>query len=220
MKIFIFLLSFTFVYSNVFAGALEAGAKSVEKFFGVGGEQCPECPKCPDKFYKLKDVRRSPFEAEVGVSGFITPAGGAPQFRTDSFRITLAHNFSRVLKVYATYDALNVDKIKYENSAYDEKWRYQTISGGIGFYVHPLIEIFAGAGKSLPDNSDGTEELEVSMEYGAKVYLPIKSLGYRVVFGLVSREAKIADEGADIKKSQADGSVNIIFVGLSLPLGW
>lgn len=221
MKIVTVLIACIFLCASAYAGVLQRGAEKIEGIIGIGDNKCPECRSCPEKDdVSFKDIKRSPFEVEARLNGFMTPSGGSPQFRTDSFGFTFAHNFSAVLKVYASYDISNIDKTAYENSLYDEKWSYQSITAGVGWYVHPVIEIFFGAGKTFPDNSEGSEELDVTIEYGIKVYMPINALGYRFVCGLLSREAPLADDNTDIQRSQADGSTNIIFAGVSLPIGW
>jgi len=186
--------------------------------------ECPACPAlengvvCPDT--PLNEINRPPFEIEVRLDGFVTPTGGSAQFKAENFTFSGKHNFSPVLNVYVSYSIASVDKTEYENSLYDSAWHYQTFMTGIGWYVHPIIEIFGGAGKTMAKNAEGSEELGVTIEYGIKAHWPLNQLGYKLFGGLVTREAPLAEEGSDISRSLADASANYIFIGVALPLGW
>lgn len=192
---------------------------------GVGGKcECPACSTlsdqgviCPDT--PVKEIKRPPFEIEARLDGFVTPTGGPAQFTAENFTFSVKHNFSSVLDVYGAYSIATVDKTDYENALYDPVWHYQTIMFGVGWYVHPIVEIYGGAGKTIAKNSEGSEELGLTIEYGIKAHLPLNQLGYKIFFGLVSREAPLADEGTDIARSPADASANYIYCGVALPLG-
>lgn len=176
------------------------------------GVVCPDTP--------VKEIKRPPFEIEARLDGFATPSGGTAQFSGENFTFTLKHNFSPVLNVYGSYSIAKIDKTEYENSLYDKTWNYQTIVGGIGWYIHPIVEIHAGAGKTMAQNSQGSETLGVTIEYGIRAHWAINQLGYKFIVGLVTREAGLADEGTDIARSPADASANYIYAGVALPVGW
>ena len=193
-------------------------------FDGTNTCECPECPAlqngvvCPEM--KLKEIKRPAFEIEARLDGFTTPTGGPAQFRAENFTFTGKHNFSPVLNVYGSYGVMTVDKTEYDGSLYHKTWSYQTIMAGVGWYVHPIIEIFAGVGKVIPKNSEGSEELNVAIEYGIKAHWAINAIGYKIIAGLVTREVPMADDGADIRRSQAEASHTSIFAGVALPIGW
>lgn len=209
-----------------FAGPLSNAATTVEGWFSDTENKCvcPACPAlengvvCPDT--PLPDVARPPFEIEAIVDFFGTPATGAPQFSVENFSFRFKHNFSSVLNVYGSYSTATFDKKAYIGSLYDETWQYQTLMIGAGWYVHPIIEIFGGAGKVLAKNSEGSEELGMAIEYGVKAHWPINQLGYKIVTGLLTREVPLADEDVEISRSQAEASATYIFIGVALPIGY
>jgi hypothetical protein len=189
-----------------------------------GGQcECPACPTiqagvvCPSTPYD--EIQRPPFEIESQLDFFATPSGGSAQFHAENFTFRFKHNFSPVLNAYIAYGVSTVNKTEYKSSLYDATWQFQTFTGGVGWYVHPIIEIFGGAGKTMAKNADGSEPLGVTVEYGIKAHWAINQLGYKFIFGLVTRESPLADEGTDIRRSQADASGNFIFAGVALPVG-
>ncbi len=191
-------------------------------------EQCPDCPPCPA--YSVQggvvcpstpaaEIARPPFELEAVVDFFTTPAGGSPQFGIENFTFRGKHNFSPVLNVYVSYSVATFEKTDYEGSLYDKTWQYQTAMLGVGWYVHPVIEIFWGAGKVQAKNAEGAEELGLAIEYGIKAHYPINQFGYKLIGGLLTREVPLADDNVDISRSQAEASATYIFVGVAFPIG-
>lgn len=184
-------------------------------------ETCPALAKgviCPNTPYD--EVRRPAFELEARLDGFVTPAQGSAQFHADNFSFTFKHNFSPVLNIYGAYSVATLQKTDYESSLYDPTWHYQTFMAGLGWYVHPIIEIFGGVGQVISSNSEGSEDLGVAIEYGIKAHYAMNQLGYKFIFGLLTREVPLADEGVDITRSAAEASATYIFAGIALPIGW
>lgn len=216
---------FFLLLSTPLQAADEGFITRIGKFID-GKKQTAECPTCPTKSGVVcpstpyDEIKRPPFEIEARLDGFATPAQGSAQFHMENFSFTFKHNFSPVLNVYGAYSVATLEKTAYENSLYDETWHYQTVMGGIGWYVHPIIEIFGGAGKVMAKNSEGSEDLGLAVEYGIKAHYALNPLGYKFIFGLVTREVPLADEGVDINRSAAEGSATYIFAGVALPVGW
>lgn len=185
--------------------------------------ECPVCPAleggavCPDT--PLKDIKRPWFELGFNIDGFEAPAGGRPQFHAENYTVLAIYNLSPIVYLYGSYSTRNVDKINYEGSVYDPIWSYQTFIAGAGWYIKPTIKIFAGLGKVLPKNSEGSEELSFALERGIAWDIPLKQ-GYKLVISFRSIEAALADDEAHIAASQADGSTNVLSIGLALPLGY
>ena len=229
MKRLIFVFIFICLSINAFGAEPQSEKGWITRFGelidGKSGKcECPACPVlesgvvCPDT--PVKEIKRPPFELEARLDGFVTPTGGTAQFSGENFTFVLKHNFSAVLNVYGSYSIATVDKTEYENSLYDKTWNYQTVIAGVGWYVHQIIEIHAGAGKTITKNSEGSETLGVTIEYGIKAHWAINTLGYKFIVGLVTREAPLAEEGTDIARSPADASANYIYAGVALPVGW
>ena len=189
------------------------------KWIDDGEPECAACPKvvCPDTPYK--DIKRPDFELGLRLDGFESPAGGRPQFHAENFSLSFYHNFSPVFYLYGSYSARNVDKIDYDGSVYDKEWSYQTFIAGVGFYMRPTLRVFAGLGKVIPKNAEGSEELTFALERGIAWDIPLSGLGYKLTVSFRSVEASLADDDAHIAASQADASTNILSVELVLPLG-
>jgi hypothetical protein len=187
-------------------------------------EKCPACPSfengivCPDTPYE--EIHRLPFELELRLDVFEAPAGGRPQFHAENFSAVLWHNLSPVFQLYGSYSSRSIDKIAYEGSVYDKQWNYQTFVGGVGFYVRPTLKIFAGIGKVIPKNANGSEELSFALERGIAWDIPLNKMGYKLGVSFRSVEAGLASDDAHIAASQADASTNIIAVALLIPIGW
>lgn len=226
MKKLISLIALICLSVPVLAGPLSSAANTVEGWFSDKENKCvcPACPAlengvvCPNT--PLPDIQRPPFEIEAIVDFFGTPASGAPQFSVENFTFRPKHNFSSVLNVYMSYSTTTFEKKDYVGSLYDKTWQYQSLIFGAGWYVHPIIEIFGGGGKVLAKNSEGSEELGMAIEYGIKAHWPINQLGYKIVTGLLTREVPLADEEAEISRSQAEASATYIFIGVALPIGY
>jgi hypothetical protein len=224
-KFFLTFLAFTLAFSAM-ADGNDGIVTRFGKWIDGSSKQC-ECPACPVlengvvcRDTPLKDIKRPPFEIEARLDFFATPTGGPAQFHAENFAFTFKHNFSRVLNIYGSYAITTIDKNEYVGSLYDRTWSYQTFTAGLGWYIHPVIEIFGGAGKVLPKNSAGTEELAMAIEYGIKAHWAINTLGYKAICGIVTREVPLADEGVDINRSLAEASATYIFAGVALPVGW
>lgn len=223
-KLFLFL-SLLCLPLMAMAGPLSSAAETVEGWFNDAGQcECPTCPTvskgvvCPDT--EIKDIQRPPFEVEAILDFYSAPTGGSPQFAAENYTFRGKHNFSSVLNVYGSYSTSSLDKRDYEGSLYDTNWQYQTIMMGVGWYVHPVIEIFGGVGKVMAKNSEGSEELGMAIEYGIKAHYALNQLGYKVVAGLLTREVPLAEEDAHIIRSQAEASATQIYIGVSLPIGY
>lgn len=224
-KLFLGLLIVLFVLDSPLQAAEKEGfITRLGKFIdGKKSSECPVCPTiengvvCPNTPYD--EIKRPPFEVEARLDGFATPAQGSAQFHVDNFSFTFKHNFSPVLNLYSSYSIANIEKTNYENSLYDKTWHYQTLMAGLGWYVHPIIEIFAGVGKVIANNSEGAEELGMAIEYGIKAHWAMNPLGYKFIAGLVTREVPLADENVEIQRSSAEASATYIFAGVALPFG-
>lgn len=185
--------------------------------------ECPACPAsregvvCPGMAYEK--IRRPGFELGLRLDGFESPAGGRPQFHAENFSLSFYHNFSPAFYLYGSYSARKVEKIEYEGSVYDKEWNYQTAIVGAGFYMRPTLKIFAGLGKVIPRNAEGSEELSFALERGVAWDIPLSGLGYKLTISFRSVEASLADDDAHIAASQADASTNILSIELALPLG-
>ncbi len=182
---------------------------------------CPPCAAseravCPNTPYD--EIKRSPFELQLSLDLFESPAGGRPQFHASNWSAGLIHNLSPVFYLYGAYSSRSVDKIDYEGSVYDKTWSYQTFLAGAGFYLRPTIKIFGGIGKVIPKNAEGSEELSWAIERGIAWDIPL-NVGYKLTIGFRSIDAGLADEDAHIAASLADASTNILFIALALPLG-
>lgn len=224
-KFFISFLLFCYAIP-VFAETGSIPRKLADWWDNPAGKKC-ECAACPviDKNVVCPDtpfenVKRPPFEIEAIVDAYSTPSGGSPQLSIENYTFRGKHNFSPVLNVYVSYSTSSVDKIEYPGSLYDKNWQYQTVMAGVGWYIHPVIEIFGGAGKVMAKNSAGSEELGLAVEYGVKAHYALNSLGYKIICGLLTREVPLADDNADITRSQAEASATYIFVGFALPIGY
>lgn len=185
---------------------------------------CPTCPIgsegviCPDT--PVEDVKRAPYEIGIRSDIFVTPTGGPAQFHIDNFTLQFKHNYSRVFNVYASYSSATIEKTEYDNSLYDKTWHYQTIVAGIGWYIHPIFELFVGIGKIDAQNSEGSEELGIVLERGLRAHWALNNLGYKINIALISREIPLADEGVDINRSPAVATHTSISVGIDIPIGW
>lgn len=224
LKILILIGSFLLISSNVWA---EEGAITRFGNWLDGEAKCPECQACafdsagvvcPNT--KLKDIVRPPFEIGLRGDFFATPTGGPAQFAISNFSLIMKHNFSPVFNVYSTYSTAQVEKTDYKNSLYDKTWHYQTFIVGIGWYVHPVIELFAGVGKVDARNSRGSEELGFALERGVRAHWPLNHLGYKINLSLISREVPLAEEGVEIERSPATATATWISAGITIPIGF
>jgi len=224
VKIFVFMSLFMLISNNIWAqeGAITSFGKWLD-----GGNECPECPSCafnsqgvvcPDS--KLKDIKRPPFEVGLRGDFFATPTGGPAQFAISNFSFIFKHNFSNVFNIYGTYSTAQIEKTEYKNSLYDKTWHYQTVIGGVGWYVHPVIELFIGFGKVDARNSEGSEDLGFAFERGLRAHWALNNLGYKVNLSLISREVPLADEGVEIERSPATATATWISVGITIPIGF
>lgn len=186
--------------------------------------ECTACPVindgvvCPGT--PVKDIRRPAFEIEFRLDALSAPTGGPVQFGIDDFTFTFKHNFSSVFNVYGSYSSATIEKTPYENSLYDTTWHYQTGIVGFGWYVHPIFELFVGVGKVVPSNSEGSEELGLALEKGVRAHWAINQLGYKVTLAFINRDVPLADEGVDIARSPAVATINLISIGIAIPVGY
>lgn len=185
--------------------------------------ECPACPVsesggvvCPDTPYD--EIKRPSFELGLRLDVFESPSGGRPQFHAENFSISLYHNLSPAVFLYGSYSARKIDKIEYEGSVYDREWNYQTAIAGVGFYMRPTLKIFAGLGKVIPKNAEGSENLTFALERGVAWDIPLSGMGYKITIAFRSVEAALADDDAHISASQADASTNVLSIELALPL--
>lgn len=184
--------------------------------------ECPACPVsesgvvCPDTPYD--EIKRPGFELGLRLDVFESPSGGRPQFHAENFSISLYHNLSPAVFLYGSYSARKIDKIEYEGSVYDKEWNYQTAIAGVGFYMRPTLKIFAGLGKVIPKNAEGSENLTFALERGVAWDIPLSGMGYKITIAFRSVEAALADDDAHISASQADASTNVLSIELALPL--
>lgn len=194
----------------------------IGKWLDEDESECPVCPKsgngviCPDTPYE--EIKRPGFELGLRLDVFESPSGGRPQFHAENFSASLYHNLSPVFFLYGSYSARKIDKIEYEGSVYDKEWSYQTVIAGVGFYMRPTLKIFAGLGKVIPKNAEGSEDLTFALERGVAWDIPLSGMGYKITIAFRSVEAALADDDAHITASQADASTNILSVELALPL--
>lgn len=195
----------------------------IGKWLDEDESDCPVCPAssekgviCPDTPYE--EIKRPGFELGLRLDVFESPSGGRPQFHAENFSASLYHNLSPVFFLYGSYSARKIDKIEYEGSVYDKEWSYQTIIAGVGFYMRPTLKIFAGLGKVIPKNAEGSEDLTFALERGVAWDIPLSGMGYKMTIAFRSVEAALADDDAHITASQADASTNILSLELALPL--
>lgn len=162
-----------------------------------------------------QDIERPPWELDFRMNVLDTPSNGGYQFHIDNLDIRLTHNLSNTLYAYAWVGNRSVEKINYEDAAYDKEWKSQMVFGGFGIYLTPVIKVFGGAGWIFLENDDGEPELELPVERGIGYDIPWGGNKFVIEYRFI--DAKLKDK-PHVSEAPADGSFSSVSIAYTVQL--
>ena len=127
------------------------------------------------------------------------------------------HNLSYALGAYVRYDDIKFEKKKYGGAEFAGKWSGKAGAAGFQFYVFPEFRIYGGIGTAeLTAENGGKSDYGSFVDWGAKIDVPLKDFGYKLVFAykVVGVDSKDDEDETDVL---GDWSYNAVSLTIAFP---